>query len=257
MVISGEDLKSLNFIQNANPQRFRETGYDVSVGKIFVPWDDDNNTGGTFVEEYEVPPQGVVLIFSEETVELPKDIVGFALPKTSLCEEGLLVLNTGIVDPSYRGMLSGTTINFRKSPVRLKRGDPFLRLVFQTMHPFVDVPFRSRDPKRGPVTAVNRSQALSHYRGRIEPPERLPGVTMVGCFGEMIPTEWRDTPSRGGKALSFPPRLGLIGACMGRSIASPSGEGFSGPWCSEKALRMGSPCLATPAVRGAPGTTCR
>jgi hypothetical protein len=46
-----------------------------------------------------------------------------------------LVLNTGIVDPLYHGPLSGTTINFRDTPFTIKRGDSFLRLVFETIEP--------------------------------------------------------------------------------------------------------------------------
>ena len=65
---------------------------------------------------------------------------------------------------------------------------------------------------RSPLT-VDSGQGLSHYRGSIEPPGQLPGVTMAGCLDEVIPTEGRNTPSRGGKALSFPPRLGLTDSC--------------------------------------------
>jgi hypothetical protein len=53
------------------------------------------------------------------------------MPKTGLCDKGILVLNTGILDPTYRGLISGIAINFRKTSYRIKQGDVFLRLVFE------------------------------------------------------------------------------------------------------------------------------
>jgi hypothetical protein len=35
---------------------------------------------------------------SKETVDLSEDFVGYAMPKTSMCNDGILVPNTGIVD---------------------------------------------------------------------------------------------------------------------------------------------------------------
>src|SRR4051812_1248660 len=41
---------------------------------------------------------------------------------------------------------------------------------------------------------------------------------MAGCLDEVIPTERRNTRSRGGKGLSFPPRLGRIDACCAAAV---------------------------------------
>lgn len=55
------------------------------------------------------------------------------MPKTSLCNDGILVLNTGLVDPGYEGRLSTIAINFSSSAQRISRNTPFLRVVFHKL----------------------------------------------------------------------------------------------------------------------------
>jgi deoxycytidine triphosphate deaminase len=150
MVLTKDQVQALEIVRDADQARFRDIGYDLTVGEIYVPWPKEPTLKRQFfsflrrkakglisrsqtVPEYEIPPQGVALIFSKESVVVPPHVVGYAMPKTACCEDGLLVLNTGIVDPNYKGPLSGTIINFRDTPYPLKHGLPFLRLVFETI----------------------------------------------------------------------------------------------------------------------------
>jgi len=137
MPIHETQLRQLEIIENATENKYRDVGYDLTVGDIYIPRDEDNKQAPHYVDEesFEIPPQGIVLLFSAETVTMPQGICGYAMPKTGLCEEGLLVLNTGILDPNYSGRISGTTINFRKSPIKISKGDAFLRLTFHKIEP--------------------------------------------------------------------------------------------------------------------------
>ena len=130
MPIHKESLIEGHVIEFADGDHYREVGYDLSVGKIYVPGEDGE--AGRFVEEdsYEIPAQGVVVLFSKERVDVPKCLCGYAQPKTSLCQQGLLVFNTGLLDPGYCGLVSGTTINFQKSKKHIAKGDSFLRVTF-------------------------------------------------------------------------------------------------------------------------------
>ncbi len=144
MILSKSKIKSMSLIEQPVEKACRKASYDLTVGKIYIPLNQncisklgDNIKKGLLsiesdktLDEYEIPPQGMAVIFSQEKVKVPKEICGIALPKTSLCQEGLLCLNTGIIDPCYHGYISGTIINFSKNPVMLKHGDAFLRLIF-------------------------------------------------------------------------------------------------------------------------------
>jgi hypothetical protein len=72
----------------------------------------------------------MVEVISIETIKVPDNIAGYASVKTGLSRQGLLALNTGILDPGYEGPLSATVVNFGKSDSLLNHGDTFLRLTF-------------------------------------------------------------------------------------------------------------------------------
>jgi hypothetical protein len=80
-----------------------------------------------------MPPQGIVQVISIEKVKLPPNMTGLAYVKTSLCNEGLLALNIGIIDPGYEGRISSFLVNFSSKPRLLIRGEPFIRLQFMPM----------------------------------------------------------------------------------------------------------------------------
>ena len=63
-----------------------------------------------------MPPQGIVQVVSSERVKVPSTITGLATVKTSLCNEGLLALNIGIIDPGYEGAISSFLLNFSSVP---------------------------------------------------------------------------------------------------------------------------------------------
>jgi hypothetical protein len=68
-------------------------------------------------------------IVSHETVKVPAGHVGYAMPKTGLCFDGVLCLNTGIIDPGYEGRLATVAINFDKQECEIEERTEFLRLV--------------------------------------------------------------------------------------------------------------------------------
>lgn len=131
MPLTRGQIKRLGLVEDGIDDCYRDIGYDLRVGQIYVPKDDHVGRPEQTVESCSIPPQGMVMIFSQEKVKIPGNICGFAMPKTRLCEDGIHVLNTGILDPCYEGRISGTAINFRRTHFPLQRGTRFLRLVFE------------------------------------------------------------------------------------------------------------------------------
>jgi len=122
-LLSGVAIEARNIIINSSPQGFRNASYDLRIDTIITPKAEEET-------DFILPAQGMVEVISAERVQLPADIAGYALVKTSLCNQGILALNIGIIDPGYSGRMSSTLINFGKNPFTLRRGDPFLRLTF-------------------------------------------------------------------------------------------------------------------------------
>lgn len=123
MILSDKEIKEEKLILDEDESNYRATSYDVSIGKIIT-------TEGKVEEEFIIKPQGIVEVISKERVKLPKYITGYAMVKTSLCNEGILPLNIGIIDPGWEGPLSATLLNFSKKEFRLGKGKIFYGLPF-------------------------------------------------------------------------------------------------------------------------------
>jgi deoxycytidine triphosphate deaminase len=127
MMLNREKTKELGIIRDGDEPNFRSASYDLRIGTILAVRD------GAPIHEtgcYVLPPQGMVEVISWETIKVPPDIAGYASVKTSLSRDGLLALNTGILDPGFEGPLSATVVNFGKAESPLNRGAVFLRLTF-------------------------------------------------------------------------------------------------------------------------------
>jgi deoxycytidine triphosphate deaminase len=103
------------------------TSYDVRVGMII--WRDESEVLESD-SRFLLKPQGVAEVVSLERLTLPTNVVGFASVKTALCDEGIMALNIGLVDPGYGGPLSTTLVNFSNRPYNIQQGDVMLRLTF-------------------------------------------------------------------------------------------------------------------------------
>jgi deoxycytidine triphosphate deaminase len=106
----------------------REAGYDLRIATLM-----NKNVKGEMErcsDDIDLTPQGIAAVTSQEILKLPTYICAYASVKTSLCREGVLAINVGVVDPGWEGPLSSVLLNFGKDAYRLRSGDSFLRLTF-------------------------------------------------------------------------------------------------------------------------------
>jgi hypothetical protein len=126
MVLSGASISARGLVLGGVPASLRDGSYDLTI-KDFVTAD------SKIVDEFLLPAQGIVKVISAEEVKIPSDVIGFVLVKTKLCNEGVLALNIGIVDPGFEGPLQSALINFGKTDIRLHAGDVFSRISFHSL----------------------------------------------------------------------------------------------------------------------------
>lgn len=130
-MLSGSQIKDAGLIIDGQDDCYRGASYDLRIKSVL-------KNDGKVDEEYTLPAQGIIEVVSLERIKLPKNIAGFAMVKTSLCNEGILALNIGIIDPGWDGPLSSFLVNFGKNERLLAKGDVFLRLTFQMLTQEVD-----------------------------------------------------------------------------------------------------------------------
>lgn len=127
MQLTKEQIRKRVAIENAAEDSYRSISYDVRVGKV-VGWKEGKVT--TDENGWTIRPQGIVEVISKEKFMMPADVTGYAMVRTRLCNEGILPLNIGIVDPNFNGHLSTTLLNFSKVDYPLNADEVFLRLTF-------------------------------------------------------------------------------------------------------------------------------
>lgn len=104
----------------------------LRVGTIFQldrDIDDKNKLikqpGDTIIKE-----GGVVLVLTAEEIDFDANIAGIMTPKSGgMAERGILITNTGHVDPGYKGFLRFVVINMGHEPFCLRKGDIIAKLM--------------------------------------------------------------------------------------------------------------------------------
>ncbi|MEQ7874001.1 hypothetical protein ABDK56_08340 [Sphingomonas sp. ASV193] len=125
-MLSDAEIQRLHLIRDAAEKNYRSASYDLRIGELIDPQ-------GNVVESYELPAQGIVEVISQEEVSLPATVIGIAMVKTRLCQEGILALSIGIIDPGFEGKISSFLINFGKEVRLLQKGEIFLRTTYQKL----------------------------------------------------------------------------------------------------------------------------
>jgi len=125
-MLTGNGIRAAGLILNGTDSGYRASSYDVRIEHIIAE-------DGALRDSFKMPPQGIVQVISFEQVRLSNEMTGLAYVKTGLCNEGLLALKMGIIDPGYEGRISSFLVNFSNSSRMLVRGEPFLRLQFMPM----------------------------------------------------------------------------------------------------------------------------
>ena len=126
MILNYEQIKQKAILTDTVESGYNNAVYDIRVGKIVTIKGDEQ-------DEYEIPPQGMIVVISREHVTVPVDIVGYAHVRTGLSSKGIMAINIGVIDPGYTGKLASTLLNFGKEPFKMKVGDTFLRTTFHPL----------------------------------------------------------------------------------------------------------------------------
>lgn len=96
------------------------SGYDVSTPHDII-----------------IPSHGCEIMSSEVALEMPESIYAEIHPRSSTVKKGILI-QTGIIDSDYRGVIQIIMYNHTSVPVKFCRGDRIAQLVFRKR---VDVVF--------------------------------------------------------------------------------------------------------------------
>lgn len=124
MMLTANDISEETIVIDPRPQGQRPSTYDATVGSII-------QQGREIKDEcFQLPPRGIVWVVSNEIFSLPGNVTGLATLRTTWTHDGVLALNVGVVDPRWQGPLAAAIVNFGNSKFEVRRGEPFLRIMF-------------------------------------------------------------------------------------------------------------------------------
>lgn len=116
-------------------------GYDMRLGRKFKIF--TNMHGGVIdpknaepkhlfdleADVCEIPPNSYVLGESLEAFDLPDDVIGIAIGKSSYARVGVLV-NCTPLEPGWKGVLTIEIANLCPLPVRIYAGEGIAQIIF-------------------------------------------------------------------------------------------------------------------------------
>lgn len=107
----------------------------LSVGKIYQFKKNENGADlAQTRDEVILHPGEVAFVLTREEIALDNAHVGLVTPKSGgVADKGILITNTGHVDPGYRGCLRYAVINMGQEEFCLRRGDVLVKLMIQTL----------------------------------------------------------------------------------------------------------------------------
>ncbi len=118
--LSGTDIHGKYLIGNAHS---RSMGVDLQVDCVI------KNGKVLRKKKISIKPQEMFIIVLKGNVKLPANCYGISYPKTTLCQQGVHILNSGLIDPEYDGYLSTVAINFSRTSIELRQEDICMRLM--------------------------------------------------------------------------------------------------------------------------------
>jgi dCTP deaminase len=141
-------------------------GYDLRLGEKFLYFDDlcividpltiavdialakDAGKSCEFVcNEFVIPAGGFVLAQSLEHITMPEDCLGLVSGKSTLARCGLS-LNTTMIEPGWRGIITLELSNLTRSPLRVHANQGIGQLVFMVGDSPCRVPYnRKKNPR--------------------------------------------------------------------------------------------------------------
>src|SRR5258708_3728575 len=134
--IADESTAGKKLLRDYDEKNIKHCGYELRLGKVVSP-----KTGEVLsFEEPLAPPSAkrcvvlspseLVLLVTKEAVNLPEDLCATYGQLNRLANQGLMILNTSIVEPGYDGQLSCVLVNFSSQQQTLSPNDPIAKLNF-------------------------------------------------------------------------------------------------------------------------------
>lgn len=133
-----EEKISLKPFQEAN---INPASYDLSLEGVKSLSNPEHVMPQEYEDEgiIEVLPHESVLMGTVEYIELPNNICGLIMSKSSVFRKGLVIGSAGWIDPGFKGNLTILMYNSTQKTIRLRYMQKMWNLVFTKINPVENI----------------------------------------------------------------------------------------------------------------------
>lgn len=131
------------------------SAYDFRVGRLI-----SRRSGVVEApESVSLQPGEMVTLLSKEWVNIPSYITGLVIPRNKQAKRGILILNAGHVDPTWRGQIMAQVVNLADQDRAVQLGS-YDGAVFSIVFSYLESPStKSRDPQKSENERVLEERA--------------------------------------------------------------------------------------------------
>lgn len=130
-----ESINSSQLLIDSDDNCIKNCSYKIRIGKLIEP-----KSGNEIKLPYTLKPSKVVLFESAEKINLPENLTASYSALFSVSSKGILLINSSMIEPCYKGHLSGVLLNFSSKKYTIKKLKPIAKLNFMEVNGTVDNP---------------------------------------------------------------------------------------------------------------------
>jgi len=144
--------KGLIISENFSPESLTPNGYDLRVGKVRIPGNEDSDMA-------EIPPLTFFLVSTLEYLNIPGDTMGQIWIRSSYARKGIIA-SFGAVDSGFKGNLTLSFFNGSQAAVKISKGERVAQIIFHGLDKGAEMKYGERSGNyqhsRGIVTKVEK-----------------------------------------------------------------------------------------------------
>lgn len=176
-VVLVEGLHSSEFHESVRGS-LEAASIKLKVGDIFQePKRTTNMSSPSSLDFVDLEQGQMAFVLTSESVNLPPDIGGLMFSKSGgLAERGILITNTGHIDPGYNGRLRYAVVNMGNAPFHLKKGDFLVKVMFFKMYKAASPDWKGLHEQPLPPTSYQISllgKSLAAMHSKVEETARI------------------------------------------------------------------------------------
>ncbi|NJO02525.1 MAG: hypothetical protein HC880_13285 [Bacteroidia bacterium] len=139
MVLSNQEVYRLinyeNLIEGADLSNVKNCSYTMKIGEVYEPdsgyvLDLEQAEAGRKRVNYVIRPSEVLIVKTKERINTPLNLCASYTALQSLASQGLLLINSSMVEPGYHGNLSCFIVNFSREDICFEKNADIVKLVF-------------------------------------------------------------------------------------------------------------------------------